>query len=62
MAAWHMGLHEIDETDVESIIGLLGYRQRLNRMPEGREPGLRQIRIGKKVYKKVDIDSATWLR
>lgn len=61
MATWRMGLHEIDETDVSSIIGLLGYQQRLTRPPEGREPELRQIRIGNRIYKKVDIDKATWL-
>jgi len=63
MTEFRMGLGEIDATDVTSIIGLLGYRQRLSKPPMGKETEnrIKQIKIGKKIYRRVDVDAVNWL-
>ena len=55
MRDMHCSLKDIDDTDVGSLFGLLGYLERSSHKKN------EILTIGKKRYKKVTADSAAWL-
>ena len=68
IAQLHCGLRDLDETDIESLYGLSGYLLRKAQAEPsvsgkpGHEKSQRDIlTIGKRKYRRVSADKATWL-
>ena len=57
MLNMHCSLNSIDETEISSIFGLLGYLDR----KENKTDKAAVITLGGHKYRRVTADSATWL-
>jgi len=68
MTQFSWNLHDIDETDIESLFGFAGYALRKAAAPSGDMPNKatnhrpETLSIGGKTFKRVSADAASWLR
>lgn len=63
ITTYHWSLHDIDNTDVESLIGLVGYVSRRSRaeVSNAGHGEWQYITIGGKRLKRADVDAVNWM-